>query len=76
METDFRTVYVDSGLNFSSLRGKNQFPNQLHGSKYIFLKAGVEKEHILLLASLTNQLHSMIDAYRFSKKNEELGFWE
>ena len=68
METEFRTLYVDSGLHFSSLRGKNQFPNQLHGSKYIFLKAGVEKEHIVLLASLTNQLHSMMDAHSFSKK--------
>ena len=29
METDFRTLYVDPGLNFSSLRRKNQFPNQV-----------------------------------------------
>ena len=68
MGTEFRTLYVDSGLHFSSLRGKNQFPNQLHGSKYIFFKAGVEKERIDLLASLTSQLHSMMDAYSFSKK--------
>ena len=29
METDFRALYVDSGLNFSSLRRKNQFPNEV-----------------------------------------------
>ena len=74
METEFRTLYVDSGLHFSSLRGKNQFPNQLHGSKYIFLKAGVEKKLIDLLASLTSQLHSMMDAYSFSKKTRNWDF--
>ena len=43
MKTEFSTLYVDSGLNFSSLRGKNQFPNQLHGSNTYFWKRASKK---------------------------------
>ena len=49
IERGFSTVYVDSGLNFSSLKGKNQFPNQLHGSNTYFWKRASKKNTLICL---------------------------